>query len=99
MSKYKITNQRNYSARETWASWTWPPSDSPDWENAQLFTEHGLMHMSRSTSNEPFGNYGWIRTIVGGRQRSVNIEPCPSRRGLVRMAKKLQRQWLAEATT
>ncbi len=67
---------------------SWQPMGLPDEESRQMGER---IHLRRC----PPGNFAEVSLVIKGREYLYHIQPCPSRRWLVRMARKLLKAAIA----
>ncbi len=93
MSKY-TTIDRDWGAG--WASWVWREGKFGA-EECQVKTPHGIV----ITERRPDGanTSGWADFIYRGRQHRRRWVPCPTRRGVVRLAMAFVREIVAAEET
>lgn len=82
MSRYK--RERGRSRQDTWRCTGWF-TKAPDREWATFWTPHGLARLWRVT--EACIDYGGLQFIFAGRSHCVTFKPCPTRKGVERMAR------------
>lgn len=93
MSKYRINHAGSTKVGSGWSSWEDRRDCSCD--EGAIFAPEGLVTALRHYHESD--DCAIVNAIVSGRYYYAYIAPCPTRIGLMRMARRLQKQWIAEA--